>query len=333
MPTLNKLAKAGDYEGVKAAVDAADIEQLKTVFAVAATDFRTVRRQASHQRILCYCIDQGLPPDLPLGWMGLPAICWAAMFGNRQIVEYFGLGAVEDPFIAACLGELDFWGGYRGDAAAALHPNGFNLLHFTALCGLGKEDADFAARQAQSGRLLLDRGVDPKASVHNGMDLSPAFLCAWYGGNLVLMEALIDNGGLPAESFPATLEFALEPHQRRGAMHVEIASLLLDRGYDINRSRADQNGRTVLHGCANRGAVGPVEWLLRHGADVGAVDGGGDTPLHAACRRNTSTGVMRLLVDGGADLAARNRQGETPLDLALESKRQKVVDFLLTALS
>lgn len=333
MASLAKLAKSGDYEAVKSAIDPCDLEQLKSVFSVAATDFRTVKRRDSHQQILKHCIDLGLSPDLPLGWMEVPAVCWAAMYGNAEIVEYFDVGDIKSPFIAASLGEIDLLYEFADDLSVVVYPNGFNLLHFVALSALGKNNDGLLAHQIEISQLLIKHGVDSRTSVFNTIDLFPAFLCSWFGGNRGVMEVLIDNGGLPADRFPSTLEFALEPHQRSGAMHDQIASLLIDRGYDINMPRPEQGGRTVLHGCANRGSLQPVEWLIHHGASVDAVDQEMRTPLHAACERNTSTGVVQLLVNSGADLLARNIQGENPLDTAIRKDRKKVVEFLSTVVS
>ena len=141
------------------------------------------------------------------------------------------------------------------------------------------------------------------------------------------MRLLLENGGLTAERFHQVLEHSLEPHQRSGEPFYHIAELILQQGFNINEMRADQ-GRTLLHGSANRGTVRAVKWLLQNGADPNALDGDARTPLHVCAERNTFTSVIKLLIDAGSDLNARDSSGKTPLDVAREHSRAKVVEYL-----
>ena len=56
-----------------------------------------------------------------------------------------------------------------------------------------------------------------------------------------------------------------------------------------------------------------MELLIDRGADVGARDKHGKTPLHEAARYSKTPAVAALLIDRGADVGARNKYGETPL--------------------
>jgi ankyrin repeat protein len=144
------------------------------------------------------------------------------------------------------------------------------------------------------------------------------------------MRLLVERGGLKSERFHQTLEHTLEPHQRSGEPFYPIAELLVRRsGVDLN-DRGNQ-GRTLLHGAANRGTLKAVRWLLEHGADPNALDEHGRSPLHVCARRNTSTSVVRLLIEAGSDIGARDASGNTALDYAVENKRVKVVAFLAAA--
>ncbi len=59
---------------------------------------------------------------------------------------------------------------------------------------------------------------------------------------------------------------------------VEAVTLLWGLGgFDINA--VDANGRTALHGAANRGAPSIIRFLVDHGAKLDIVDKKGRTPL------------------------------------------------------
>ena len=103
--------------------------------------------------------------------------------------------------------------------------------------------------------------------------------------------------------------------------------MILQYGCDINARRTDQ-GRTLLHGSANRGAVKAVRWLLEHGADPNSLDDVGRTPLSVCAERNTATAAIELLVSAGADPRALDAAGKTALDYARECVREKVAVYL-----
>ena len=59
-----------------------------------------------------------------------------------------------------------------------------------------------------------------------------------------------------------------------------------------------------------------VQMLVELGADVTAVNAGGDTALHRAASKRFDA-VVRFLADRGAILNARDEQGRTPLECAV----------------
>ena len=233
-----------------------------------------------------WCIDQGLDFDARAGWMNQSVVCLAAQYGNNEIIaSMMGKGLPDNPFARASVGDLEFLQSYasRHRLSDLKDENGFNLLFYCAGSGLGRRDEDMKRRLVEVCRLLLDHGVSPINAEESEMWAFPAFLCAWWGGNEEVMRLLLDRGGLRAERFHQVLEWSLEPHVRSGEPFYHIAGVVLDYGFDINEMRPGQ-GRTVLHGAANRGTIKAVKWLLQNGADPNAFDGGGRTPLRCLRR-------------------------------------------------
>lgn len=71
----------------------------------------------------------------------------------------------------------------------------------------------------------------------------------------------------------------------------------------------DEQGWTLLHWSAWRGAQKTADWLLRSGACVGARSINGMTPLHLV----SDSQMTEILLEFGADVAARTLMGSTPL--------------------
>jgi ankyrin repeat protein len=325
--SLIKLAKYGHFEELRRRAAGIEDPDLACIFDRAVTDFRTVKRNAGHQKILHWCLDQGLDFNARAGWLNQSVVSLAAAAGNNEIVaSMMRRGLPDNPYTRASVGDVEFLEGYasRHDLSGLNDENGFHLLSYCAQSGLGRRDGRLKGRLAEVCRLLVDRGVSPR---HEAEFASPAFLCASSGGNEEVMRLLLDHGGLTAERFPLVLEHALEPHQRSGEPFYRIAGLILRRGFDVNAAMPHRV-RTLLHGSANRGTIKAVTWLLQNGADPNALDDLGRTPLHVCAERNTSTSVVRLLIDAGSEPNARDPSGRTPLDYARENKRAKVAEYL-----
>jgi ankyrin repeat protein len=162
--------------------------------------------------------------------------------------------------------------------------------------------------------------------VQKELAISPAYGCAAFSGSETIMKQLLDHGQIDIASLHRELEFAIEPHQPSGEPFHSVALEILAHGFDINSIRPSQ-GRTLLHGCANRGTNKATQWLLENGAHPNVLDNEGGTPLHTAAKRNTYTGVSALLIDAGADVSVRNNAGETAHEVAIANGRHRIVDF------
>lgn len=123
----------------------------------------------------------------------------------------------------------------------------------------------------------------------------------------------------------------------------------------------DQHGRTPLHFACATGRVNVVGFLMRnkcqldicdndgisplmkaiqcqqepcalylldHGADAKLSDLHGNTALHLAAAKGSTTLVQRLL-DHHTDLEAQNQDGSTPLMIAVSENGREMTEFLL----
>jgi ankyrin repeat protein len=70
-----------------------------------------------------------------------------------------------------------------------------------------------------------------------------------------------------------------------------------------------------------------VALLLDAGANLNAVNVGGNTPLHVAASRNSKESAKWLLLRG-SDTGKLNKSGKTPQEVALQSNCQEVADIL-----
>lgn len=100
---------------------------------------------------------------------------------------------------------------------------------------------------------------------------------------------------------------------------------LLARGADPNAKR-NGSGETPLHWVEDAEIAG---LLIEAGADANVRDEQGETPLHAAVRRQKDDALIARLVAGGADVSARDALGNTPLHTAAWWGKDSTVRTLL----
>jgi ankyrin repeat protein len=95
---------------------------------------------------------------------------------------------------------------------------------------------------------------------------------------------------------------------------VEIAGELLEAGADIDRP--DILGRTPLHLAVRHPSM--VSFLVAEGATLNPRDHLSNTPLHAAIWVQSAE-TVEILLAAGANAGAQNTGGYTPLDLAIRN--------------
>ncbi len=269
---------------VDATADTAALPQLHR--AVALGDEEQTKRLLSADRTRAAGTDQA-------GWTPL---VWAAALGQTAP--------------AALL--LD-----AGADANAVAKNGCTALHAAAEAG-----------RTQTITLLLSRGARPDARDEEGR--TPLY-CAIEAKHLEAARALLAghaDPNLQADSGQTPL------HRAAFGVNLEAVQLLLTNG--ANATLADDDGETALHRVAWSGyldlhspedetpeakrarfaaCVAVARALLRAGADAGAVDEDGDTPLHRAAQGGSAEMVQALLA-AGAKVDARDEIGCTPLLVA-----------------
>ena len=100
-----------------------------------------------------------------------------------------------------------------------------------------------------------------------------------------------------------------ELHWAASNGHTDIVRSLIENGAEVGAT--DVLGRTPLHVAVDHPRV--VEILLEEGAAVNATDSLSNTPLHRALE---TPETVDLLIEAGANVEARNTAGSTPLEMA-----------------
>lgn len=204
------------------------------------------------------------------------------------------------------------------------------------------------AGDAAAVRATLAR--DPALADARDSDGISLLLTALYRGHAGVVEALRDDGA-PPDVFDAaalgetsllhdvldvdsSLVAAYSPdgwtalHLAAHFGQTAAAEALLAAGADIaTRSRNPLENQPLHAAVAGNAPAALVRSLIAHGADVGATQRGGFTPLHGAAQNGNLT-LVRLLLDAGADPEACSDDGKTARDFAAEEGHGAVVRTL-----
>jgi ankyrin repeat protein len=111
-----------------------------------------------------------------------------------------------------------------------------------------------------------------------------------------------------------------------------VTTMLLSHGANINFSPTSQK-QTILHvACQQKALVcGYIEFLLKHGANVNAVDVSGTTPLMTSVSLDRLD-LTSILLKYGATVDLIDNQGDSALSIAESLGLQSQIDFLQAAM-
>jgi ankyrin repeat protein len=242
------------------------------------------------------------------------------------------------------------------------------IVLFVAWCSRsGEQRRESAPQKAELAELMLQQGLISSGSLRDGALTEAAKKAGRVGMNDLLYAAapsasidalrwIVAHGADPASvGSPAGV-----PLLHRAARTPTYARLNYFLGLQLDARQTGLGGNTLLHEAAKGGvddhvlqlllgkglrvtdsndagqlpihvaALKAIDPLVRAGADVDAVDGGGRSALHQAAADNRAD-VAAELLRLGASVFKTDRQGRTPLHLAALARADRVVDQLLAA--
>jgi len=190
-------------------------------------------------------------------------------------------------------------------------------------------------QQINSLRVLLDWGLSANQELTVRMHgetgvLTPMQLLVSGRGPLPMLDLLLDKGGDPNRASEG--QFPL--HTALSLGRLDLARRLLDAGADAGLSTGIGK-LSPLHELALGARAAPssdisgmVDRLVQRGALVNAQTARGGTALHFAVLSG-EVALVRALLLHGADPGAADAAGETPLQLAERKGRAEISSLLV----
>ena len=281
----------------------------------------TIPRHDGHREALVALLAGGANPNLRAGPHHFEPLAYAAMAPAQDFIDLLRSGGarISVHLAATLLDSSRLARALRNpDRAREIDPRGRTPLHYVALSGLWKRHGSDRALPCAS--LLLDAGADVDAAeeIVDGDEVfraTPLWHALAWQQHLALAAFLLERGADPNRAV-----FAVTYQGDEGAC------ALLDRhGADWEQVF---NGRTPLMDLMHFRRPGASRWLIARGVDVNTADRTGKTALHFAALRGVRADYVESLVDAGADAGAQDASGRTPLDYAVQKKRTRLFEIL-----
>ncbi len=212
----------------------------------------------------------------------------------------------EQPHLAHLRGFFEQTSAYLIGLPSSVPPEIEKMDAAVASVRRGEIPPPVANRSVSVGLLaLMIRGRNHAllAHVREQLIADPSLVNERYGGRTLLQEAVATG-------------------------NLALVELLLDLGADLNAGT-----HPALYSLANECPTGGgplVLTLVSRGADVNAAKNVKRcTPLHMAARRGNLE-IAEALLDCGADIEARDSRGDTPLQRALNCRKPRMAELLLS---
>ncbi|WZD65732.1 Ank1 [Bovine papular stomatitis virus] len=177
-------------------------------------------------------------------------------------------------------------------------------------------------------RFMIAAGANMNAASLCGFTALHTYMC--FGTVTPDTLRAVMHGGVRVRELEYNVSAILEFFQQQGflGIEVEVVRLLVDAGADIGAK--DDVGRTPLHVYLSGFFV--VETMVRTmialGADVNAKDAYGRTPLFAFLKsRNVDVDVLRTLVEAGARVTEKDLINRTALHYHCDSFKTRACVF------
>jgi hypothetical protein len=156
-------------------------------------------------------------------------------------------------------------------------------------------------------------------------DLNERLISAACGGDEAKLTELLDKGANPNYR-DALGNTALHSAYQWG--HKRLTKILINRGACVDLG--DQYQRTLLSLAAEKGDLETTSYLIAKGGNVNSVDSRfRSTPLSRAAVKGRDV-IVRLLLSSGADPGAVDIMGETPLSRAHKWGRHDIAHIMET---
>lgn len=144
-------------------------------------------------------------------------------------------------------------------------------------------------------KALLEYSADPNSLGPGHVD-TPLWLAIMWGPHQQCIRHLLHHGGDPNHK-------RLRPHLLLELANwsadvdtiVSVCNILIAGDLPIQLNTSDSNGETALMIATRKGYLPLVQWLLKHGADVNALDDRRRSALYFALKSGKSTLVQELL--------------------------------------